>query len=152
MAQTVVHVNPAQFNLEETVSWAECVLAGDSRLRFTALADVQSSQAIGRTRPTRREKHARFVLEVQRVREREPRDRQDREQNLSVASLLSSFQCRAMRGFESTPWRRPQTRQPDSRVRIHRQSDAKCPANRATFARVLPSIRGHSRYAVSELL
>ena len=33
MAQTMVNVRPSKPDIEEAVSWAECVLAGDPRPR-----------------------------------------------------------------------------------------------------------------------
>ncbi len=64
-------VDPSQSHLEETISRAECFLASDAGIWLTVLADVQSSQTTQSARQTRREKHADFVLAVQRVCERE---------------------------------------------------------------------------------
>ena len=87
VAQAVVHVDSSQSHLKETVSWAECVPARYTRIRESLLAYVQPSQTTGRTRSTRREKYARFVLEVQRVRTREPRYERTRNETPGVALL-----------------------------------------------------------------
>ena len=67
MAETVVYVDSAQSHLEETLSRSECVHAGDSGIRFSLLGHIQSSETTRRTRSAGREKYSGFVLEIQRV-------------------------------------------------------------------------------------
>jgi antirestriction protein ArdC len=107
------------------------------------------SQTVRRTRPSRREKHCRFVWKFNEY-ARENRETGETENKTSVLlrTCFSHEQCEGLKHLR----RRPESNQSHRSVRIYRQSDAKCPANRATFASVLSFICGYGRNAVSQLL
>src|SRR5438477_4864202 len=64
LAQTLAHTASGEPNQQETISRYQCFPAGARWLRFSALAHVQSGEAVRRERPQRGTRHQDRLLEV----------------------------------------------------------------------------------------